>query len=163
MQTFGFGVNVSFLQQKENLPKKKQILFLILHCKGFIEIKLQYLANHWSWSVDFECFCLSTIWYELQAKEWPIVNQPTEVLIYQLGSGEGIRTLLTQKGTSLGKEVTVSPALVYKKKYIYIQWGKKVFSQPPIVQGLPLKKMREACNFHHRYTLTMRDKIRKKI
>ncbi len=31
-----------------------------------------------------------------------------------------------------------------------IQWGKKVFSQPPIVQVLPLKKMREACNFHHR-------------
>ena len=26
-----------------------------------------------------------------------------------------------------------------------IQWGKKVFSQPPIVQVLPLKKMREAC------------------
>ncbi len=43
-----------------------------------------------------------------------------------------------------------------------IQWGKKVFSQPPIVQVLPLKKMREACNFHHRYTSTMRDKIRKK-
>ncbi len=41
--------------------------------------------------------------------------------------------------------------------------GKKVFSQPPIVQVLPLKKMREACNFHHRYTSTMRDKIRKKI
>ncbi len=47
--------------------------------------------------------------------------------------------------------------------YIYIQWGKKVFSQPPIVQVLPLKKMREACNFHHRYASTMRDKIRKKI
>uniref|UniRef100_A0A672LM15 Lysophosphatidylcholine acyltransferase 2 n=1 Tax=Sinocyclocheilus grahami TaxID=75366 RepID=A0A672LM15_SINGR len=44
-----------------------------------------------------------------------------------------------------------------------IQWGKKVFSQPPIVQVLPLKKMREACNFHHRYTSTMRDKMRKKI
>ncbi len=29
--------------------------------------------------------------------------------------------------------------------------AKKVFSQPPIVQVLPLKKMREACNFHHRY------------
>ncbi len=43
-----------------------------------------------------------------------------------------------------------------------VQWGKKVFSQPPIVQVLPLKKMREACNFHHRYTSTMRDKIRKK-
>ncbi len=40
--------------------------------------------------------------------------------------------------------------------------GKKVFSQPPIVQVLALKKMREACNFHHRYTSTMRDKIRTK-
>ncbi len=48
-----------------------------------------------------------------------------------------------------------------EQQYIYIQWGKKVFSQPPIVQVLPLKKMREACNFHHRYTSTMRDKIRK--
>ncbi len=46
--------------------------------------------------------------------------------------------------------------------YIYIQWGKKVFSQPPIVQVLPLKKMREACNFHHRFTSTMRDKIIRK-
>ena len=44
-----------------------------------------------------------------------------------------------------------------------IQWGKKVFSQPPIVQVLPLKKMREACNFHHRYTSTMTDTMRKKI
>ncbi len=44
----------------------------------------------------------------------------------------------------------------------HIQWGKKVFSQPPIVQVLPLKKMREACNLHHMYTSTMRDKIRKK-
>ncbi len=43
-----------------------------------------------------------------------------------------------------------------------IQWGKKVFSQPPIVHVLPLKKMREACNFHHRCTSTMIDKIRKK-
>ena len=39
---------------------------------------------------------------------------------------------------------------------------KKVFSQPPIVQVLPLKKMREACNFHHRYTSTMTDKMRTK-
>ncbi len=45
--------------------------------------------------------------------------------------------------------------------FLHIQWGKKVFSQPPIVQVLPLKKMREACNLHHRYTSTMRDKIRK--
>ena len=40
--------------------------------------------------------------------------------------------------------------------------AKKVFSQPPIVQVLPLKKMREACNFHHRYTSTMTDKMKKK-
>ncbi len=45
--------------------------------------------------------------------------------------------------------------------YIYTV-EQKVFSQPPIVQVLPLKKMREVCNFHHRYTSTMRDKIRKK-
>ncbi len=50
---------------------------------------------------------------------------------------------------------------VYLVMKMYIQWGKKVFSQPPIVQVLPFKKMREACNFHHRYTSTMRDKIRK--
>ena len=43
----------------------------------------------------------------------------------------------------------------------YIQWGKKVFSQPPIVQVLPLKKMREASNCHHRYTSIMTDKMRK--
>ena len=41
-----------------------------------------------------------------------------------------------------------------------IQWGKKVFIQPPIVQVLPLKNMREACNFHYRYTSTMTDKMR---
>uniref|UniRef100_A0A4W5Q2Z8 Ethanolamine-phosphate phospho-lyase n=1 Tax=Hucho hucho TaxID=62062 RepID=A0A4W5Q2Z8_9TELE len=43
-----------------------------------------------------------------------------------------------------------------------LQWGKKVFSQPPIVQVLSLKKMREACNFHHRYTSTMTDEMRKR-
>ncbi len=52
---------------------------------------------------------------------------------------------------------------IYIYIYTHIQWGKKVFSQPPIVQVLPLKKMREACNFHHRYTSTMRDKIKKEI
>ncbi len=57
-----------------------------------------------------------------------------------------------------------SPASLYNSclPLAHLQWGKKVFSQPPIVQVLPLKKMREACNFHHRYTSTMRDKIRKK-
>ncbi len=54
-----------------------------------------------------------------------------------------------------------SAKVVGSNPKIHIQWGKKVFSQPPIVQVLPLKKMREACNFHHRHTATMRDKIRK--
>ena len=45
--------------------------------------------------------------------------------------------------------------------YIYIQWRKKVFSLPPIVQVLPLKKMREACNVHHRYTSTDRQNEKK--
>ncbi len=58
--------------------------------------------------------------------------------------------------------ILICVLLLYIYIYIYIQWGKKVFSQPPIVQVLPLKKMREACNFHRRYTSTMRDKIRKK-
>ena len=47
-------------------------------------------------------------------------------------------------------------------RVIELQWGKKVFSQPPNVQVLPLKKIREACNFHDRYTPTMTDKMRKK-
>jgi hypothetical protein len=42
---------------------------------------------------------------------------------------------------------------------VYVQWGKKVFSQPPIVQVLPLKKMRPI--IYHRYTSTMTDKMSK--
>ena len=52
---------------------------------------------------------------------------------------------------------------VASENNIELQWGKKVFSQSPIVQVLQLKKMREACNFHHRYTSTMTDKMREKI
>uniref|UniRef100_A0A9J7ZF37 non-specific serine/threonine protein kinase n=1 Tax=Cyprinus carpio carpio TaxID=630221 RepID=A0A9J7ZF37_CYPCA len=72
-----------------------------------------------------DVYAFGTIWYELQAKEWPIVNQPTEVLIYQLGSGEGIRTLLTQKGTSLGKEVT---------EILSACWSFKVEDRPTFTQ-----------------------------
>ena len=50
--------------------------------------------------------------------------------------------------------------LVHVTKLVY-KWGKKVFSQPPIVQVLPLKTMREACNFHQRYTSTMTDIMKK--
>lgn len=51
-------------------------------------------------------FSLSTIWYELQARDWPIINQPVEATIWQVGSGEGIKKVLAE--ISLGKEVTVS-------------------------------------------------------
>ncbi|XP_043114922.1 kinase suppressor of Ras 1 isoform X3 [Puntigrus tetrazona] len=72
-----------------------------------------------------DVYAFGTIWYELQAKEWPIVNQPTEVLIYQLGSGKGIRMLLTQKGTSLGKEVT---------EILSACWSFKVVDRPTFTQ-----------------------------
>lgn len=49
---------------------------------------------------------LSTIWYELQARDWPITNQPVEATIWQVGSGEGIKKVLAE--ISLGKEVSVS-------------------------------------------------------
>jgi len=45
----------------------------------------------------------------------------------------------------------------------HVQWGQKVFSQPLIVQVLLLRMTREVCNFHRRYTLTMRDKMEKKM
>ncbi|XP_016137983.1 kinase suppressor of Ras 1-like isoform X3 [Sinocyclocheilus grahami] len=72
-----------------------------------------------------DVYAFGTIWFELQAKEWPIMNQPTEVLIYQLGSGEGIRTLLAQKGTSLGKEVT---------EILSACWSFKVEDRPTFTQ-----------------------------
>uniref|UniRef100_A0A4W5MC51 Annexin n=1 Tax=Hucho hucho TaxID=62062 RepID=A0A4W5MC51_9TELE len=53
------------------------------------------------------------------------------------------------------RSTTYIPYRLTNRDYIYT-------SQPPIVQVLSLKKMREACNFHHRYTSTMTDKMRKK-
>uniref|UniRef100_A0A8C6MIP9 C2H2-type domain-containing protein n=1 Tax=Nothobranchius furzeri TaxID=105023 RepID=A0A8C6MIP9_NOTFU len=66
--------------------------------------------------------------------------------------------LSTWNVTSLvGKE----PELVgeVERFRLDIQWGKKVFSQPPIVQVLPLKMMTEVSNLHHRYTSTVRDRM----
>lgn len=44
-----------------------------------------------------------TVWYELQARDWPFKHQPAEALIWQIGSGEGVRRVLAS--VSLGKEV----------------------------------------------------------
>lgn len=47
-----------------------------------------------------------TVWYELQARDWPFKAQAAEALIWQIGSGEGMKRLLAS--ISLGKEVSVS-------------------------------------------------------
>ena len=55
-----------------------------------------------------------------------------------------------------------SPDVIVSVLYIYTySEAKKVFSQPPIVQVLPLKDERPV--IYHRYTSTMTDKMRKKI
>nr|XP_056721292.1 kinase suppressor of Ras 1 [Euleptes europaea] len=50
-----------------------------------------------------DVYAFGTVWYELQAQEWPFKNQPAEALIWQIGSGEGMKQVLS--ASSLGKEV----------------------------------------------------------
>ncbi|XP_074412869.1 kinase suppressor of Ras 1 isoform X2 [Zonotrichia albicollis] len=50
-----------------------------------------------------DIYAFGTVWYELQAREWPFRSQPAEALIWQIGSGEGVRQVLAT--VSLGKEV----------------------------------------------------------
>ncbi|XP_057630048.1 kinase suppressor of Ras 1 isoform X3 [Chionomys nivalis] len=50
-----------------------------------------------------DVYAFGTVWYELQAREWPFKHQPAEALIWQIGSGEGVRRVLAS--VSLGKEV----------------------------------------------------------
>ncbi|CAH6785820.1 Ksr1 [Phodopus roborovskii] len=50
-----------------------------------------------------DVYAFGTVWYELQAREWPFKHQPAEALIWQIGSGEGVRRILAS--VSLGKEV----------------------------------------------------------
>lgn len=45
------------------------------------------------------------------------------------------------------------------KWLLRLQWDKKVFCQPLIVQFLPLKMFTEVCNFHHRHTSAVRDRM----
>ncbi|XP_073091239.1 kinase suppressor of Ras 1 isoform X9 [Manis javanica] len=51
-----------------------------------------------------DVYAFGTIWYELQARDWPFKNQAAEALIWQIGSGEGMKRVLAS--ISLGKEVT---------------------------------------------------------
>ncbi|XP_056362794.1 kinase suppressor of Ras 1 [Oenanthe melanoleuca] len=50
-----------------------------------------------------DIYAFGTVWYELQAREWPFRSQPAEALIWQIGSGQGVRQVLAT--ASLGKEV----------------------------------------------------------
>ncbi|XP_030328556.1 kinase suppressor of Ras 1 isoform X3 [Strigops habroptila] len=50
-----------------------------------------------------DVYAFGTVWYELQAREWPFKTQPAEALIWQIGSGEGVKQVLAT--VSLGKEV----------------------------------------------------------
>ncbi|XP_004385443.1 kinase suppressor of Ras 1 [Trichechus manatus latirostris] len=50
-----------------------------------------------------DVYAFGTIWYELQARDWPFKNQAAEALIWQIGSGEGVKRILAS--VSLGKEV----------------------------------------------------------
>lgn len=64
-------------------------------------------ASHCEAPVAHTMVCLRrTVWYELQARDWPFKHQPAEALIWQIGSGEGVRRVLAS--VSLGKEVGVS-------------------------------------------------------
>ncbi|MFT7803336.1 kinase suppressor of Ras 1-like isoform X3 [Arapaima gigas] len=51
-----------------------------------------------------DVYAFGTIWYELQARDWPITRQPVEATIWQVGSGQGIKKVLAE--ISMGKEVT---------------------------------------------------------
>uniref|UniRef100_A0A7N4PL25 non-specific serine/threonine protein kinase n=1 Tax=Sarcophilus harrisii TaxID=9305 RepID=A0A7N4PL25_SARHA len=51
-----------------------------------------------------DVYAFGTVWYELQARDWPFQTQPAEALIWQIGSGEGVKQVLA--GISLGKEVS---------------------------------------------------------
>ncbi|XP_043858711.1 kinase suppressor of Ras 1 isoform X4 [Dromiciops gliroides] len=51
-----------------------------------------------------DVYAFGTVWYELQARDWPFQTQAAEALIWQIGSGEGVKHVLA--GISLGKEVS---------------------------------------------------------
>ncbi|XP_019958336.2 kinase suppressor of Ras 1-like isoform X2 [Paralichthys olivaceus] len=51
-----------------------------------------------------DVYAFGTIWYELQACDWPLTNLPVEAKIWLVGSNEGMKKVLAE--ANLGKEVT---------------------------------------------------------
>lgn len=102
----------------------RDLLHRLIHLPELIwrnwnSVRLLYLSlksrQAMAWSV---CWCCRTVWYELQAREWPFKNQPAEALIWQIGSGEGVKQVLAT--VSLGKEVNVSTSVAAILPYSYL-------------------------------------------
>ncbi len=145
-----------------------------LHINGRLSTDSTEIANEFNryfiQSVEELAICFEPI----QLPQNAINDTPSSFYISEVDEDK-ISQIINQLNNSRAKDI-FGMDTAFVKKYsacllkplvnlINVQWGKKVFSQPPIVQVLPLKKMREACNtydFHHMYTSTMRDKIRKK-
>lgn len=68
-----------------------------------------------------------TVWYELQAREWPFKSQPAEALIWQIGSGQGVRQVLAT--VSLGKEVNVSTSAAGAPTQLRVREGGGCFKR----------------------------------
>ena len=79
----------------------------------------------------------------------------------------GMHTLLTGTVHHAGREemdvyLTLA-AFTLCTEAAKVQWCTQVFSQSRTVQILPLRIMIEVCNFHHSYTLTVRQNVGEKI
>ncbi|XP_033970580.1 kinase suppressor of Ras 1 isoform X2 [Trematomus bernacchii] len=74
-------------------------------------------------STSADVYAFGTIWYELQARDWPITNQHVEATIWQVGSGEGIKKVLAE--ISLGKEVS---------EILSACWAYDLRDRPPFTQ-----------------------------
>uniref|UniRef100_A0AAY4BG17 Kinase suppressor of ras 1b n=1 Tax=Denticeps clupeoides TaxID=299321 RepID=A0AAY4BG17_9TELE len=70
-----------------------------------------------------DVYAFGTIWYELQARDWPITKQPAESLIWLVGSGTSIKRVLSE--VSLGKEVT---------EILSACWSYQLEVRPPFTQ-----------------------------
>ncbi len=135
----GAHLHTDTVSINQTLPTKR------LRCRAFAEAP-PLKARLFTWSMKSES-CYSVPWLCSACCMKQTLWSSADHVLARVRQCQIYTRTLSKNGRSL--------------ELWYIQWGKKVFSQPPIVQVLPLKKMREACNFHHRYTSTMRDKIRK--
>lgn len=72
----------------------------------FIDVLCHFYNNLRFLHLIFVLSDFSTIWYELQVRNWPITDPSVEAKIWLIGSNKGIKKVLAD--ANLGKEVTVS-------------------------------------------------------